>query len=216
MYTKAFIPLLVGLIFAGVGIYICWTPTELMLNGLNSTARVIEVEESIDSDGDTMYKPKFQYQCDSEELHETWSNVKSNTSYSIDEIVNIKCDPQDPEKMTVMELSTFLLFLSPVIGIATSISGIILLKKAIKISAKKKRLKEIWIQLTLNITGVHASWVIINERKEYLIDVEHKGEILTSDEGIFSPINSWKITVYINPTDPSEYWIDTESIIEEE
>ena len=143
MYTKAFIPLLVGLIFAGVGIYICWTPTELMLNGLNSTARVIEVEESIDSEGDTMYKPKFQYQCDSEELHETWSNVKSNTSYSIDEIVNIKCDPQDPEKMTVMELSTFLLFLSPVIGIATSISGIILLKKAIKISAKKKRLKEI-------------------------------------------------------------------------
>ena len=143
MYTKAFIPLLVGLIFAGVGIYICWTPTELMLNGLNSTARVIEIEESIDSKGNTMYTPKFQYQCGSEELHEQRSNIKSNTSYSIDEIVNIKCDPQNPEKMTVMELSTFLLFLLPVIGIAISIFGIILLKKAIKISAKKKRLKEI-------------------------------------------------------------------------
>ena len=114
-----------------------------------------------------------------------------------------------------METATFVLFLLPVIGIAISIFGIVLLKKAIKISAKKKRLKEIWIQLTLNITGIHASWVIINERKEYLIDVEHKGEILTSDEGIFSPINSWKITVYMNPTDPSEYWIDTKSIIEE-
>ena len=215
MYTKAFIPLLVGLIFAGVGIYICWTPTELMLNGLSSTAKVIEIEESIDSKENTMYTTKFQYQCGSEELHEQRSNIKSNTSYSIDEIVNIKCDPQNPEKMTVMETSTFVLFLLPVIGIAISIFGIVLLKKAIKISAKKKRLKEIWIQLTLNITGIHESWVIINERKEYLIDVEHKGEILTSDEGIFSPINSWKITVYINPTDPSEYWIDTESIIEE-
>lgn len=215
MYTKAFIPLLVGLIFAGVGIYICWTPTELMLNGLSSTAKVIEIEESIDSKENTMYTPKFQYQCGSEELHEQRSNIKSNTSYSIDEIVNIKCDPQNPEKMTVMETSTFVLFILPVIGIAISIFGIVLLKKAIKISAKKKRLKEIWIQLTLNITGIHESWVIINERKEYLIDVEHKGEILTSDEGIFSPINSWKITVYINPTDPSEYWIDTESIIEE-
>ena len=216
MYTKAFIPLLIGLIFAGVGIYICWTPTELMLNGLSSTAKVIEIEESIDSKGDTMYTPKFQYQCGSEELHEQRSNIKSNTSYSIDEIVNIKCDPQNSEKMTVMETSTFVLFLLPVIGIAISIFGIILLKKAIKISAKKKRLKEIWIQLTLNITGIHESWVIINGRKEYLIDVEHKGEILTSDEGIFSPINSWKITVYMNPTDPSEYWIDTKSIIEEE
>ena len=56
----------------------------------------------------------------------------------------------------------------------------------------KERLKEIWIQLTLNITGIHESWVIINERKEYLIDVEHKGEILTSDEGIFSPIKQLK------------------------
>ena len=143
MYTKAFIPLLVGLIFAVVGIYICWTPTELILNGLSSTAKVIEIEESIDSKGDTMYTPKFQYQCGSEELHEQRSNIKSNTSYSIDEIVNIKCDAQNPEKMTVMETSTFVLFLLPVIGIAISIFGIILLKKAIKISAKKKRLKEI-------------------------------------------------------------------------
>ena len=56
----------------------------------------------------------------------------------------------------------------------------------------------------------------MNNKREYLIKVNYKGKILTSDEPIYYQPNNWKITVYINTIDPSEYWIDTKSIIEEE
>ena len=216
MYKKAFLALSIGILFLAASILASLTTAKTVLNGISTTALVLEVKTNVNyTNQSTKNSLKLEYQCGDSSIRTSWTKP-SSTYHEEGSELRAFCNPNDPEDIAIIDGTVYGFAAFLIFSILIVIWGIFLLKKAIKISAKKKRLKEIWIQLTLNITGIHASWVIINERKEYLIDVEHKGEILTSDEGIFSPINSWKITVYMNPTDPSEYWIDTESIIEEE
>ena len=216
MYKKAFLALSIGILFLAASILASLTTAKTVLNGISTTALVLEVKTNVNyTSQSTKNSLKLEYQCGDSSIRTSWTKP-SSTYHEEGSELRAFCNPNDPEDIAIIDGTVYGFAAFLIFSILIVIWGILLLKKAIKISAKKKRLKETWIQLTLNITGIHASWVIINERKEYLIDVEHKGEILTSDEGIFSPINSWKITVYMNPTDPSEYWIDTESIIEEE
>ena len=215
MYKKAFLALSIGILFLAASILASLTTAKTILNGISTTALVLEVKTNVNyTSQSTKNSLKLEYQCGDSTIRTSWTKP-SSTYHEEGSELRAFCNPNDPEDIAIIDGTVYGFAAFLIFSILIVIWGIFLLKKAIKISAKKKRLKEIWIQLTLNITGIHESWVIINGRKEYLIDVEHKGEILTSDEGIFSPINSWKITVYINPIDPSEYWIDTESIIEE-
>ena len=216
MYKKAFLALFIGILFLAASILASLTTAKTVLNGISTTALVLEVKTNINyTSQSTKNSLKLEYQCWDSTTRTSWTKP-SSTYHEEGSELRAFCNPNDPEDIAIIDGTVYGFAAFLTLSILIVIWGILLLKKAIKISAKKKKLKEIWIQLTLNITGVHASGVIINGKKEYLIDVEHKGEILTSDEGIFSPINNWKITVYMNPTDPSEYWIDTESIIEEE
>ena len=216
MYKKAFLALFIGILFLAASILASLTTAKTVLNGISTTALVLEVKTNINyTSQSTKNSLKLEYQCWDWSTRTSWTKP-SSTYHEEGSELRAFCNPNDPEDIAIIDGTVYGFAAFLIFSILIVIWGILLLKKAIKISAKKKKLKEIWIQLTLNITGVHASGVIINGKKEYLIDVEHKGEILTSDEGIFSPINNWKITVYMNPTDPSEYWIDTESIIEEE
>ena len=216
MYKKAFLALSIGILFLAASILASLTTAKTVLNGISTTALVLKVKTNVNyTSQSTKNSLKLEYQCWDSSIRTSWTKP-SSTYHEEGSELRAFCNPNDPEDIAIIDGTVYGFAAFLIFSILIVIWGIFLLKKAIKISAKKKKLKEIWIQLTLNITGIHESWVIINGRKEYLIDVEYKGEILTSDEGIFSPINSWKITVYMNPTDPSEYWIDTKSIIEEE
>ena len=216
MYKKALLALSIGILFLAASILASLTTAKTVLNGISTTALVLKVKTNVNyTSQSTKNSLKLEYQCWDSSIRTSWTKP-SSTYHEEGSELRAFCNPNDPEDIAIIDGTVYGFAAFLIFSILIVIWGIFLLKKAIKISAKKKKLKEIWIQLTLNITGIHESWVIINGRKEYLIDVEYKGEILTSDEGIFSPINSWKITVYMNPTDPSEYWIDTKSIIEEE
>ena len=158
---------------------------------------------------------KLEYQCRDSSIRTSWTKP-SSTYHEEGSEFRAFCNPNDPEDIAIIDGTVYGFAAFLIFSILIVIWGIFLLKKAIKISAKKKKLKEIWTPILLEIDSLKATWAVINNRREYLIKVNYKGEILTSDEPIYYQPNNWKITVYINTIDPSEYWIDTKSIIEEE
>ena len=216
MYKKALLALFIGILFLAASILASLTTAKTVLNGISTTALVIEVKTNVNyTSQSTKNSLKLEYQCWDWSTRTSWTK-RSSTYHEQGSELRAFCNPNDPEDIAIIDGTVYGFAAFLIFSILIVIWGILLLKKAIKISAKKKKLKEIWTPILLEIDSLKATWAVINNRREYLIKVNYKGEILTSDEGIFSPINSWKITVYMNPTDPSEYWIDTESIIEEE
>ena len=187
-----------------------------MLNGISTTALVLEVKTNVNyTSQSTKNSLKLEYQCGDWNTRTSWTKP-SSTYHEEGSELRAFCNPNDPEDIAIIDGTVYGFAAFLIFSILIVIWGILLLKKAIKISAKKKKLKEIWTPILLEIDSLKATWAVINNRREYLIKVNYKGEILTSDEPIYYQPNNWKITVYINTIDPSEYWIDTKSIIEEE
>ena len=98
-------------------------------------------------------------------------------------------------------------------GWILTIIWIKLLTKAIIVNNKKKRLKDGWLQTIANITGIKESWIIVNNEKYYFIIAEYNGETLISKEDTPYPILNGTISVYFDPSTPSEYRMDLESMV---
>lgn len=98
-------------------------------------------------------------------------------------------------------------------GWILTIIWIKLLTKAIIVNNKKKRLKDGWLQTVANITGIKESWIIVNNEKYYFIIAEYNGETLISKEDTPYPILNGTISVYFDPSAPSEYRMDLESMV---
>ena len=196
MYKKALLALSIGILLLAASILASLTTTKTVLNGISTTALVLEVKTNVN--------------------YTSQSTKNSSTYHEEGSELRAFCNPNDPEDIAIIDGTVYGFAAFLIFSILIVIWGIFLLKKAIKISAKKKKLKEIWTPILLEIDSLKATWVVMNNKREYLIKVNYKGKILTSDEPIYYQPNNWKITVYINTIDPSEYWIDTKSIIEEE
>lgn len=216
MYKKAFLALSIGILFLAASILASLTTAKTVLNGISTTALVLEVKTNINyTSQSTKNSLKLEYQCGDSTIRTSWTKP-SSTYHEEGSELRVFCNPNDPEDIAIIDGTVYGFAAFLIFSILIVIWGIFLLKKAIKISAKKKKLKEIWTPILLEIDSLKATWVVMNNKREYLIKVNYKGEILTSDEPIYYQPNNWKITVYINTIDPSEYWIDTKSIIEEE
>ena len=216
MYKKAFLALFIGILFLAASILASLTTAKTVLNGISTTALVIEVKTNVNyTSQSTKNSLKLEYQCGDSSIRTSWTKPSSTYHEEVSEL-RAFCNPNDPEDIAIIDGTVYGFVAFLIFSILIVIWGIFLLKKAIKISAKKKKLKEIWTPILLEIDSLKATWVVMNNKREYLIKVNYKGEILTSDEPIYYQPNNWKITVYINTIDPSEYWIDTKSIIEEE
>ena len=216
MYKKAFLALSIGILFLAASILASLTTAKTVLNGISTTALVLEVKTNVNyTSQSTKNSLKLEYQCGDSTIRTSWTKP-SSTYHEEGSELQAFCNPNDPEDIAIIDGTVYGFAAFLIFSILIVIWGIFLLKKAIKISAKKKKLKEIWTPILLEIDSLKATWVVMNNKREYLIKVNYKGEILTSDEPIYYQPNNWKITVYINTIDPSEYWIDTKSIIEEE
>ena len=216
MYKKAFLALSIGILFLAASILASLTTAKNVLNGISTTALVLEVKTNVNyTSQSTKNSLKLEYQCGDSTIRTSWTKP-SSTYHEEGSELRAFCNPNDPEDIAIIDGTVYGFVAFLIFSILIVIWGIFLLKKAIKISAKKKKLKEIWTPILLEIDSLKATWAVINNKREYLIKVNYKGEILTSDEPIYYQPNNWKITVYINTIDPSEYWIDTKSIIEEE
>ena len=178
---------------------------------------VIDVHINKDSeDGDT-YEPKVKYTCGWVTTEERqW--YSSSSHYRVWENVTVYCKDKNPTKFAVKSFSNYLTLLFPLVWLFILYIGVKNLYEDIRRKKLKNKLSQYWLHIEAIISEIKDTWARMNNTPWYKI-------IATSDEKIFTSetiyatlkyiLKEWdKIDIYIDPINPDEYRMDTDSIFD--
>ncbi|MEM8724092.1 MAG: DUF3592 domain-containing protein [Pseudomonadota bacterium] len=87
----------IGLLFAGIGLWLYASDQDLAANGERVSGTVIDIVSYRDSDGDTMYRPVVEF-VDAKGIRQEFSSDVSSSSarFSRGELVEVIFDPDSP------------------------------------------------------------------------------------------------------------------------
>lgn len=92
----------IGLLFAGIGLWLYSSDQDLASSGARATGTVIAITSYRDSDGDTMYRPVVEFTDAAGNRREFSSDISSSSSeFSRGETVDVIYDPAQPENAII-------------------------------------------------------------------------------------------------------------------
>ncbi|MAQ76942.1 hypothetical protein CL684_00200 [Candidatus Campbellbacteria bacterium] len=207
---------LVGLIFMVIPIFTVVPQITAVMQGEQVTGTVVEIIEKRDSDGDTIYKPVFNY--------EYQGQTKSYTpSYS----GSRNLIPSQGEQVTLYIDGTRVTqgvwnigFIAPLvfglIGLLLVIYGIRSYIKDVKRHNLQDKLKRYGNRIQAYYVSSKKSNHAINKQYGTILFVqEENGERVFQSHPIFADfstrfLESHNFDVYVDPTDASQYYVDVE------
>ena len=102
---QRFIPLLVGIIFVGIGCFLFWKSGEDAKNcTVAAVATVVDYKEEVDTDSDSngwLYYPIIEYKVGSETIRVTSSKSSSFKEYNINDKIDILYNPNKKEEYII-------------------------------------------------------------------------------------------------------------------
>lgn len=224
MYSKA-----IAALIANAFILICWifafdviTSLQTLVYGINTVGTVSAVHTSYNTDKNRnttiMYQPTITYHCNTSTPITKQIDFSSSTPYYTGEQIELKCNPHAPTEIVILgwplivEGSLILLFLF------LTIYGIRTLLKAILLSHKRKKLMQTGEQVLATIESIHSTGTIINKTSYwYTLKARDEFRTFTSEEFFLKSPDQItigdKVPVYVNFTDPEDYWVEVDEII---
>lgn len=92
----------VGLLFAGFGFWFWWGDNQIARIGRDAHGEVIALETSVDSDGDTTYRPRVAFTDEAGQRHVFVGRIGSSPpSFVRGEAVDVIYDPANPERAII-------------------------------------------------------------------------------------------------------------------
>jgi hypothetical protein len=212
---------LAGLLFFGVGAYIMASSQKTVSNGKEAMGKVVDIESRRGSKG-KVYAPVIEYATPDGVMHRFTSRFASSNYPSIGSSETIIYDPANPSE--ALEKSFFQMYVFPGIfmfsGLLVIFLGIILPWLMIyRQKMKATRLRTTGVSIQAKIIGASKTGLIVNNKPYYAISAQwldpstNLAHVFKSASMPFDPSSSIKvdqtITVYINPSNPKDYWMDT-------
>ena len=170
-----------------------------------------------DDDGWDTYEPVVKYTCGWVTTNKKqW--YSSSAHYRVWEKVTVYCDESNPTKFAIKSFWNYMLLLFPLIWLFILFLGVKSLYKEIKRRKLKRKLSQNWVHIEAIISEIEDTRSRMNNITWYKIIAKCDWRIFTS-ETIYAALQyilkEWdKIDVYIDPINPDDYWIDTDSIFD--
>lgn len=215
----------IGGVFIIVAIFVTISNFQFLKTAIKTQGTVIDLIKNVDTDSDgdssTTYSPVVSFTTNTGQKVETKTSISSNPpSHEIGDLVSIYYNPKEPKKIMIDSFMDkyFLPIIFGAFGlIFSSIGGFGL------VNAKKKNDEAKWLQTNgqrIDSTFVEVRTVIdvtINGRNPWKIVSKWQNlangqtYFFESIDLMFDPTNymaGQTITVYINPNDPTKYYMD--------
>lgn len=207
-------------VFFWLWYYFLWNIYHLVYEWEKISWTIVSVDVH-ESDDDTMYIPTVKYKC-WDGTYTTKSSRSSSSNYKIWKTVTVYCDPKDPRNFMIKSFSNYFFFFFPLIWMVMVYGWWYEYKKSYKAKKLRKRLKLKWY-------GLKVKWIVksivfanseIFGQKWYNINVKYNNKTYTSNT-IYADINyvlkNWdEIDLYISRENTSDYWVDTDDVINKE
>jgi hypothetical protein len=194
-------------------------------NDLKAVGQIVDVATSRSSKGGTMYAPVIRFQTPDGAQHEFTSKMSSSMRPVIGASTAILYSPSIPEDAVVE--SVFDMYVFPGIFFFTGLAVLFLttvLPSILKGKRKKKgqRLRSIGKPIQAQITDIGKSGMEVGGVVYYAISAQwvdastNAVHLFKSDQMPYDPTSALQgkkeITVFVNPEDPKDYWVDTSGL----
>ncbi len=184
--------------------------------GYKTKGVVIEVEKYVNEDGTTMYKPTLNYLCGWRDPITSKKAIASNKFYYKGQKLSIVCNPQSPTDFWELSFTEFF----PLFFVLIGVWGLLFCIKVLKNKRLAKRLKAWGLLKEILLTWIEDSWWKVNGISGYRLlfsDSEEQYRTAIICESALPSLFKIgdKFPMYIDPNDPTKYWIDYETIIAE-
>ncbi|MCI0479795.1 DUF3592 domain-containing protein [Candidatus Uhrbacteria bacterium] len=212
---------LFGLVFLGVGALLSWQAFTFFRDGEEAAGKVIDVRSSRDSEGDRMYAAVIEFVAKDGTTHEFTSDVETSWSPKVGEEKTVLYRPDRPDD--AMEKSVLNMVVFPGVFIGTGVLILILGLAVPYLVASKRRKKEQRLRssgrpIQARITGSERTGFEVNRQPYFAVtaqwlDTTTNTMRLFRSHGLpYDPTSSLEgrseVTVYVNPSDPADYWMD--------
>ncbi len=171
-----------------------------------TTGKIISVDTSI-SDGETLYRPTYEFYCNGEKRNK-WKAWYGSTRYTIGETSTIRCNGNTEYINNTLSLN----IIGGIISLGSIFWALFLLYKKFISFAHEKKLYRYWIRIATQIKDIYSTWSITNGKKEYKI-IAIKDNYLFESEAIINDrihlIKQWEnIDILVMDIDnPIDYLI---------
>lgn len=213
--------LIVGALFAGVGLFV-WNDTNNFINNALETEATIErIDERYHGDGDTDYDVYVSYFVDGKSYYEELNSY--NSSMREGKNITIYYNPDDPSEIMSNDGSIIGIIFMVIGGIAVLITLIFFIND-FKKKRKGKMIMSYGHLIDANIDDVFQNpRVRVNGVSPFVIQastvgpdgatyVFKSGDIYDDTPNLIASNNIQKIKVYVNPSNYKEYVMDIESL----
>ena len=212
----------VGLLFIGIGTYMIAQSYQATMHDLSATGHVVDVSIGRGSKGGTVYAPVIDFQTPDGATHRFVSSMSSSWRPTIGATEPVLYDPSQPD--VAIQHNLFDMYGFPGIFAAMGAFAIFLgsflpMIIASRHRRKEERLRSIGHPVQAEITGVAPNGTTINNMMYYAISAQwtdsatNQVHLLKSFGIPFDPSESLKdkkeVTVYVNPSNSKDYWMDT-------
>jgi len=169
-----------------------------------------------DEDGDT-YEHKVKYTC-GWVATEQRQGYSSSSHYRVWENVTVYCNENNPTKFAIKSFSNYLMLLFPLTWLLVLYFGGKNLYEDIRRKKLKNKLSQYWLHVEAIISKIKQTGAMVNNIPWCKIIATYDWKIFTS-ETIYATLKyilkEWdKIDIYIDPINPNDYWMDTDSIFD--
>ncbi len=222
--NKAFslVGLLIGLVFISMGGFQIRSTYLSAQKDVSATGHMVSVSSHTGSKGGRMYAPVVEFQTPDGKTHSFESKMSSSMSPIIGTSESVLYDPAVPENALIN--SPFEMYIFPgffVFGGLLIFFLFCVLPSIISSQEKQKsaRLRSIGRPVKAQVTGAEPTGLIVNGVPYYKISAQWLDtassavHIFHSFSLNYDPTPSLQgvteVTVYVNPSNQKDYWMDT-------
>jgi hypothetical protein len=213
---------LFGLVFFGLGAYLISQSYLAARSGIDAVGKVVDIRTSRSSKGGVTYSPVIEFVSRDGQTHRFTSGYSSSWRPEIGKSEPVIYDPARPED--AIEKSAFQMYVFPGIFAAVGLLVLFLgLALPPLISSrhrmKEQRLRSMGRQVQARITGAAKTGFEVNHQPYYAVTAQwldpttNTVHIFKSFGMPYDPSQALQgkqeVTVYVNPSNPKDYWMDT-------
>ena len=208
----------IWIVFFWIWYHFLWNIYHLVYKWEKTSWTIVSVDIHRDTDNNEMYTPTVKYNCWNS-TYTTRSSSSSSSNYEIWKTVTVYCDPKNPSNFMIKEFWNYFLFFFPLMWMVMIYASWYEYKKSYRAKKLRKRLKIEWygLKVKCKVKSIVLANTEIFGKKWYNIIVEYNNKTYTSHT-IYADINyvlkNWdEIDLYISRENTTDYWIDTDDII---
>ena len=217
-----------GLVFGGAPGIIIYPEIAVRREWELIEAEVVKVQEHVSRNDDGVsytYTPTFRFEYHGTTVEKSTHSSSSSYNYAIWSIRQIYYSPKTGH-ISANDSSDYFMLIFPGVGLMFLIGGIFGLVQDRRWKQKIKKLREVWIRKEGKFAGIQDTKMRINNTPQVRVMVSSSKSVSVS-EGTppnvrYSDIISAKkaytytadsvFTVYVDPFNPEEYFVDLDSV----